>query len=78
MTIALSATSADNALAESLNATLKRETLQGARRFENADACRLAVFRWATRYNTRRRHSRLGQKAPNNYEQQRATMTLAA
>jgi transposase InsO family protein len=36
-------TSADNALAESLNATLKRETLQGARRFENADACRLSV-----------------------------------
>jgi transposase InsO family protein len=71
-------TSADNALAESLNATLKRETLQGARRFENADACRLAVFRWATRYNTRRRHSRLGQKTPNTYEQQRATMTPAA
>ena len=71
-------TSADNALAESLNATLKRETLQGSRHFEGPEACRLAVFRWATRYNTRRRHSRLGQKAPNIYEQQRATMTLAA
>ncbi|MEU8523973.1 IS3 family transposase, partial [Streptomyces sp. NPDC048577] len=47
-------TSADNALAESFNATLKRETLRGARRFNGARACRLAVFRWTTRYNTRR------------------------
>ncbi|MQY40864.1 hypothetical protein SRB17_88970 [Streptomyces sp. RB17] len=46
-------TSADNALAESFNAALKRETLQGARRFDGARACRLAVFRWTTRYNTR-------------------------
>lgn len=71
-------TSADNALAESFNAALKRETLQGARRFPDTETCRTAVFRWATRYNTRRRHSRLGQKAPNIYERQRATMTLAA
>lgn len=71
-------TSADNALAESFNATLKRETLQGARRFDGARACRLAVFRWASRYNTRRRHSRLGQQAPIVYEQQSATITLAA
>ncbi|MGW2939510.1 IS3 family transposase [Streptomyces sp. NPDC001156] len=71
-------TSADNALAESFNAALKRETLRGARRFDGARACRLAVFRWTTRYNTRRRHSANGQQAPIAYEQQSATLTLAA
>lgn len=54
-------TSADNATAESLNATMKRETLQGQKRWNGACEARLAVFRWVTRYNTRRRHSRLGQ-----------------
>ncbi|WP_373308905.1 IS3 family transposase [Streptomyces minutiscleroticus] len=71
-------TSADNALAESFNAALKRETLRGARRFDGARACRLAVFRWTTRYNTRRRHSANGQQTPIVYEQQSATLTLAA
>nr|WP_107383000.1 IS3 family transposase [Streptomyces agglomeratus] len=71
-------TSADNALAESFNAALKRETLRGARRYDGARACRLAVFRWTTRYNTRRRHSANGQQAPIAYEQQSATLTLAA
>ncbi|MEV2202413.1 IS3 family transposase [Streptomyces fradiae] len=71
-------TSADNALAESFNATLKRETLRGAGRFDGTRACRLAVFRWTTRYNTRRRHSANGQQAPIAYEQQSATLTLAA
>ncbi|MFE9223012.1 IS3 family transposase [Streptomyces lavendulae] len=71
-------TSADNALAESFNAALKRETLQGARRFDGARACRLAVFRWTTRYNTRRRHSANGQQAPIAYERQSATLALAA
>lgn len=70
-------TSADNALAESFNAALKRETLRGARLFDGARACRLAVFRWTTRYN-RRRHSANGQQAPIAYEQQSATLTLAA
>ncbi len=71
-------TSADNALAESFNAALKRETLRGTRHFDGARACRLAVFRWTTRYNTRRRHSANGQQAPIAYEQQSATLTLAA
>ncbi|MFS8204927.1 IS3 family transposase, partial [Streptomyces sp. CWNU-52B] len=66
-------TSADNALAESFNAALKRETLRGARRFDGVRACHLAVFRWTTRYNTRRRHSANGQQAPIAYEQQSAT-----
>ncbi|MDN5747818.1 MAG: IS3 family transposase [Pseudonocardia sp.] len=48
-------TSADNALAESFNASLKRETLQGGHAWPDAATCRREVFRWVTRYNTRRR-----------------------
>lgn len=65
--------SADNALAEAFNATLKRETLAGAMTYADAVSCRREIFRWATRYNTRRRHSYLGHQAPNTYEN-----TLAA
>ncbi|MFI7360520.1 IS3 family transposase [Streptomyces avidinii] len=71
-------TSADNAAAESLNATMKRETLQGRKRWNGAREARLAVFRWATRYNTRRRHSRLGQISPIAYEQRSTTLATAA
>jgi transposase InsO family protein len=45
--------SADNAAAESFNATLKRETLQGRRAFTDERDARLTVFRWLHRYNTR-------------------------
>ncbi|KAF0957254.1 IS3 family transposase ISRhosp5 [Rhodococcus sp. T7] len=69
-------TSADNAAAESLNATLKRETLQG-RRNSAGEAC-AAVFRWITRYNTRRRHSSLGQISPIEFERRSATLATAA
>jgi transposase InsO family protein len=65
-------TSADNALAESFNATLKRETLRGGRAWPDPATCRREVFRWVTRYNTRRRHSYCGQQAPIAYEQQHA------
>ncbi|WP_184987567.1 IS3 family transposase [Sphaerisporangium rubeum] len=61
-------TSADNAAAESFNASLKRETLQGAHHWPDARTARLAVFRWITRYNTVRRHSKLGQLSPIAYE----------
>lgn len=71
-------TSADNAAAESFNAALKRETLQGARRYDGARACRLAVFRWITRYNTTRRHSAAAQMSPIDYEHASPTITLAA
>jgi transposase InsO family protein len=60
--------SADNALAESFNATFKRETLQGRRAFADEREARLTSFRWLHRYNTIRRHSQLGQQSPINYE----------
>ena len=71
-------TSADNAAAESFNATLKRETLQGARHWPYAPTARLQVFGWITRYNTRRRHSRLGHTSPINYEKTAGSLTAAA
>lgn len=72
-------TSADNALAESFNATLKRETLAGAATYPHEQACRREIFRWAVRYNTRRRHSYLGHVAPNTYEDKlAATLPEAA
>lgn len=71
-------TSADNAAAESFNATMKRETLQGKKRWSGASEARLAVFRWVTRYNTRRRHSSIGQISPIAFEQRSVTLTTAA
>lgn len=53
--------SADNAAAESFNASLKRETLKSAKAWPTARQARLDTFHWAGRYNPRRRHSRLGQ-----------------
>lgn len=50
-------TSADNAAADSFNASTKRDTLKDAKRWPGARAAHLAVFRWVTRYNTRRRLS---------------------
>jgi len=65
--------SADNALAESFNATFKRETLQGRRAFVDEREARLTSFRWLHRYNTIRRHSRLGQQSPITYENKTRT-----
>jgi transposase InsO family protein len=74
--------SADNAAAESLNASLKRETLQGQPHWPTATEARLAVFGWAHRYNTRRRHSHLAHTSPTDYENSLpptpATLTHAA
>ena len=71
--------SADNALAESFNATFKRETLQGRRAFTDEREARLTAFRWLHRYNTIRRHSWLGQQSPITYENRTrpAPVTLA-
>ncbi|OIJ62566.1 transposase [Streptomyces mangrovisoli] len=73
-------TSADNAACESFHASLKRETLQGARDYGDADTCRRTAFAWLARYNTRRRHSANGHLSPNEYERRHHTakLTLAA
>ncbi|MFE7521479.1 transposase [Streptomyces halstedii] len=60
--------SPDNALAESFNATFKRETLQGRKSWPTEREARLDAFRWLHRYNTRRRHSRLGKRSPIAFE----------
>jgi transposase InsO family protein len=71
--------SADNAAAESFNATFKRETLPGRRAFTSEHEALLTALRWLHRYNTVRRHSRLGQRSPNRYENdhQTTSTTLA-
>ena len=61
-------TSADNALAESFNATLKREILQDENCWPQEITCRRELFRWLTRYNTRRRHSWCRYQTPVAYE----------
>ena len=70
-------TSADNALAESFNATLKREVLQDENVWPDEAICRRQVFRWIVRYNTRRRHSWCRYQSPSTYESHHAD-TLAS
>ena len=71
--------SADNALAESFNATLKREVLQDAACWPDELDCRRQVFRWLTRYNTKRRHSWCRYLSPTAYEtSSTATLPTAA
>jgi len=65
--------SADNALAESFNATLKREVLQDAACWPDAVTCRRQVFKWLVRYNTRRRHSWCRYLPPTTYEARQPT-----
>ncbi|PZT84260.1 MAG: IS3 family transposase [Gordonia sp. (in: high G+C Gram-positive bacteria)] len=60
--------SADNALAESFNAALKREVLQDAKTWPDELTCRRQTFKWLTRYNTKRRHSWCRYQSPNTYE----------
>ncbi|CAN5365099.1 IS3 family transposase [soil metagenome] len=69
-------TSADNALAESFNAALKREVLQDANCWTDAATCRHEVFRWLARYNSKRRHSRCGYISPADYEKTHTPVTL--
>ena len=70
--------SADNALAESMGATLKREVLMDARSWDDELTCRRQTFRWLNRYSTVRRHSYCGHLPPTTYEEkQTSTTTLA-
>ncbi len=71
----------DNALAESLFATLECELFdqQPAGRFESRREAKLAVFDYLEAfYNPRRRHSSLGQISPARYEQEHTARTAAA
>ncbi|KQH78578.1 integrase [Mycobacterium gordonae] len=68
--------SADNALAESFNACLKREILQDRSQWPDATTCRREVFRWLSRYNLKRRHSRCAYSSPASYEKNHTTTTL--
>jgi transposase InsO family protein len=71
--------SADNALAESFNATIKREILQGAACWSDELTCRRQLFKWLVRYNTRRRHTWCGYLPPSTYEaRQTATLPTVA
>lgn len=71
--------SADNALAESFNAALKREVLQDLACWADDLTCRRQVFRWLTRYNTKRRHSWCRYRSPIAYETSyTATLPTAA
>lgn len=69
-------TSADNALVESFNSTLKREVLRERKVFDNPITCRQEVLRWCMRYKTRRRHSWCNFVAPDVFETE-ASATLA-
>ncbi|MFF3178383.1 IS3 family transposase [Rhodococcus pyridinivorans] len=71
-------TSADNALAESFNATLKRETLAGEHTWPDTTTCRREVFKWILRYNNRRRHSACGYLSPTAYEHATAPSTTTS
>jgi transposase InsO family protein len=68
--------SADNALAESFNAALKREVLQDRSSWLDAATCRRDVFRWLARYNTKRRHSHCRHSSPATYERTHTPATL--
>ena len=58
----------DNAMAESVFASLEKELLKH-RRFKSKSEARIALFEWIEGwYNPHRRHSSIGRLSPNNYE----------
>ena len=57
----------DNALIESWHSTVEFE-LRRTERFPTKAAARARVAAWIEDYNTRRRHSALGIRAPVEYE----------
>ncbi len=58
----------DNAMAESLWASLKRE-LVDCTYFSTKKEARIAIFEWIVWYNTQRLHSSLGQAPPEEFEE---------
>jgi transposase InsO family protein len=69
--------SQDNAVAESLWATLKRELVHRYRFASRADA-RRAIIAWINHYNAVRRHSSLGNVPPIQWELRYARRQLFA
>lgn len=67
-------TSADNALAESFHASLKRETLGSNGRLADKATARAEVFSWLNWYNLKRQHSSLQYRSPVEYERQLHTL----
>ena len=68
----------DNAMAESFFSTLEAELL-AKHRFESPGEAQLKVFRYIEGwYNPHRRHSALGQRSPNRFEQSYLPVTPAA
>jgi len=58
----------DNAMAESVFASLEKELLKH-RRFKSKAEARMALFEWIEGwYNPHRRHSSIGRLSPNNFE----------
>lgn len=67
----------DNAMAESLFATLEKELLN-RRRFKTQAEAKMAVFEWIEGwYNPHRRHSSLGRISPINFERRQLTLQAA-
>jgi transposase InsO family protein len=58
----------DNAMAESLWSSLKRELVDDAR-FTTKEEARVAVFEWIMWYNNERLHSSLGYASPEEFEE---------
>jgi transposase InsO family protein len=69
-------TSYDNAMAESLWASLKRELVDDAH-FQTKNEARREVFDWITWYNNERLHSSIGYMSPAAYEQSHALSQAA-
>jgi transposase InsO family protein len=58
-----------NAVCESFHATLEKELLR-SRSFKTRQEAKTAIFDWIEAwYNPLRRHSRLGYRSPDQYEQ---------
>ena len=66
--------SADNALAESFHAPLKRELLGSGGKFADKATARAEVFSWLNWHNLKRRHSPLQYQSPVGYEQELNTL----
>jgi transposase InsO family protein len=68
----------DNAWAESFNGTLKNELVHRTQ-YPTKEHARIDITRWIElRYNTRRRHSALGYRTPEQAEKEWHEMRSAA